>query len=883
MIGVKKTVVVEDWFDAYCEEVKQFFVYVTPSKEVEYLVQDTFKHALHHFSSYQQDQHPKTWLFCIARNVVSAQAQDQSNVMWKRLRNKKKEQNVPKDDETSLNGNEIYLAFCKLPEKQREVLFLNLMIGFSFSRVAEVLHSREKKVKKKYDRALRELEESLSYSRHQLEEAISVLSKEESIPFERKESMKQELRLEMGKNEQKPLYVKKSSNKKSIIAGVSAALMLLTAVYVITDRGESQTESTPADNTEGEKEEQQKQQSVYEFHGNIKSQPNLEYMQYAPGGELLLYVQSTDDGQYEIALQNRSEEEPTILNKIATFDHEFRWSPNGKYIVMYKEDDEQTTSISFIDVEKREVMERTFEAKLHNLIWDEDGNGVFFKESIQASNQYEQITYYSLMDREEKVIASGEQDDKPYNYSIQRTSQSGMKVDKLLLNEGLTTELFFEKQEGEWAKVDEKSYAPYSQAFIDRYLYSRDDKTVKRMSWSRNNEKVIYIEEDDDTQLRKINVWEVGDKGPQTIIPQQEDIENVRSFTWSPDNKYVLTSYTLFNWNVYNMDDFSYTTMKEATQEPVWGPNNQIAVIQSVKANGAGEGVSVYTLQNNNLLKGETIYTFNSNTGTATIYGWDDPSRLNVRFENREFDETAYLSFKYQQDEWQRVVKDTINVHAFQSSIWGLDRIQRDEPYSMWEEINKTSSLSIGDGKEATVHLFANTNTSKANAPAFAYIQYDDKWFRVGRVGYKEDSIQVDTKQYTSDETQEIVINGSKEVDGGFVQQSFIIGFNPTDDNGNYFKKIASIPNLQEIDVDEDGEVELVSTEGGHQLKPFKTVLFLPHFETFDRINVAEATGMEYARLMKKGGQYVIKTGRVENTETAYTYQYRNGELKLID
>ncbi|MYL35016.1 sigma-70 family RNA polymerase sigma factor [Pontibacillus yanchengensis] len=886
---MNERMVVEEWFDAYCEELKCYFVYSIQSQEVEHLVQDTFQHALHHFSSFQQHQYPKTWLFSIAHNVISQQSSEQSsNPIWKRLLSGRGKQKVPLDEETNMNdlNNDIYLAFCKLPENKREVLFLVLLMEFPFTEVAEVLQSSEKKVKNRYDIAWRALEESLPYSMHEIKEVFSKLSKTVSIPFERKEMMKQELRLEVGKHDRKPLHIKKSSNKKGMVAGVSAALILMTAVYVITDRGQSQTQSNPAENVGEENEEQQEKQSVYEFHGEIKSQPNLEYMQYAPGGELLLFVQGTEDGQYEIALQHRSEEEPTILKQIEYFNHEFRWSPNGRYIVMYRDGGEQTTSLTFIDVEKRGVMEQSFEAKLHNVNWEDEGNGLFFQEYIQSNDkEYEQITHYSLSNREEKVIASGVQDDKPYDYSIQRTSPTGIKINKLLANEGIAKDLFFEKQDDEWMKVDETSYAPYSQSFIERYLYLRDDTNVKHMSWSGNNKKVIYVEENKDTRLRSIKIWEVGEESPRLIIPEQEDIQNVRSFTWSSDNKYVLTSYTLFNWNVFNMDDLSYTSMKEATQEPVWGPDHQIAVIQSLNnqkdANDHNEGVSIYTLDNNNQLEGETIHSYNSNAGTATLYGWDDPSRLNVRFENREFDENAYLSFENKQNGWQRVAKDTINAHAFQSSVWGLDSIQRDDPYSMWEEINKTSPLPLGNGEEATVHIFANGNTTKANAPAFAYIRYDNKWFRVGRVGYKDDSIQIDTEQYTSDENREIVINGSNEVDGGFVQQTYIIGFNPTQEQGSYFKIIASIPNFQEIDVDADGDEEMVSTEGGHQLKPFTTVFYIPHFETFDRINVGDAIGSDYARLEKNGDQYVIKTGSEDDSTS--TYQYRNGNLKLID
>lgn len=61
---------ISDWFYLYNQDIYNFLVYYTGTRDVEDLVQDVFIKAGKGLATYRNQSSPKTWLMSIARNIA---------------------------------------------------------------------------------------------------------------------------------------------------------------------------------------------------------------------------------------------------------------------------------------------------------------------------------------------------------------------------------------------------------------------------------------------------------------------------------------------------------------------------------------------------------------------------------------------------------------------------------------------------------------------------------------------------------------------------------------------------------------------------------------------------------------------------------------------
>lgn len=66
-----------NWFNQYSDDIYNFLVYYTGSKDVEDLVQEVFLKVMKKFGQFEGRSHPKTWLITIARRTAVDQRRKQ--------------------------------------------------------------------------------------------------------------------------------------------------------------------------------------------------------------------------------------------------------------------------------------------------------------------------------------------------------------------------------------------------------------------------------------------------------------------------------------------------------------------------------------------------------------------------------------------------------------------------------------------------------------------------------------------------------------------------------------------------------------------------------------------------------------------------------------
>lgn len=155
---------ISDWFYLYSQEIYNFLVYYTGTRDVEDLVQEVFIKAGKGLGSYRQEANPKTWLMRIARNVAIDKARKKEtrlnriSIPW---------QDTLETHQTSSSAEQILLENEKKSElyqlinqqkkKFRDVLILRGIQGLSVSETALILDCKETAVRTNYHRAIQAL------------------------------------------------------------------------------------------------------------------------------------------------------------------------------------------------------------------------------------------------------------------------------------------------------------------------------------------------------------------------------------------------------------------------------------------------------------------------------------------------------------------------------------------------------------------------------------------------------------------------------------------------------------------------------------------------------------------------------------------------------
>ncbi|MCD5325794.1 MULTISPECIES: RNA polymerase sigma factor [Pontibacillus] len=163
---MEERVVIEEWFDAYSDDLYNFLIYYTGSSDVEDLIQETFIKAIRGYNSYKGEAKPKTWLYQIARRVAIDWARKNKRMNGKnhmplqedQLSSSKTPEEVYQLEETK---QEIYRAIRTLKRSYRDLLLLRCVKDFTVQETASVLEWSPNKVRVTYHRAMKALKKEL--------------------------------------------------------------------------------------------------------------------------------------------------------------------------------------------------------------------------------------------------------------------------------------------------------------------------------------------------------------------------------------------------------------------------------------------------------------------------------------------------------------------------------------------------------------------------------------------------------------------------------------------------------------------------------------------------------------------------------------------------
>ncbi|MFT4413049.1 RNA polymerase sigma factor [Fredinandcohnia humi] len=158
---------IEEWFYSYGDDVYNFLIYYTGSKDVEDYVQEVFLRAFKSFSTYEERANPKTWLFTIARNLVVDKSRRKKLLKFfsfDLLPLKSNPIDFSSPEETILKDEmlfEIHNTIHTLKQTYKDVLLSRLILELSVEETATILGWSPSKVNLTFHRALKALQKKL--------------------------------------------------------------------------------------------------------------------------------------------------------------------------------------------------------------------------------------------------------------------------------------------------------------------------------------------------------------------------------------------------------------------------------------------------------------------------------------------------------------------------------------------------------------------------------------------------------------------------------------------------------------------------------------------------------------------------------------------------
>ncbi|MFS0863755.1 RNA polymerase sigma factor [Fredinandcohnia sp. 179-A 10B2 NHS] len=160
----------EEWFYQYGDDVYNFLVYLTGTKDVEDIVQEVFLKALRSISSFEARANPKTWLLTIARNLVIDKSRRKKLFTFFPIdiaQSKLAATDYGDPEKTLLSDetqSEIYYAILSLKQSYKDVLILRLIVELTVDETASVLNWSNSKVTLTYHRAIKALQKKIKFT-----------------------------------------------------------------------------------------------------------------------------------------------------------------------------------------------------------------------------------------------------------------------------------------------------------------------------------------------------------------------------------------------------------------------------------------------------------------------------------------------------------------------------------------------------------------------------------------------------------------------------------------------------------------------------------------------------------------------------------------------
>lgn len=195
-----------------------------------------------------------------------------------------------------------------------------------------------------------------------------------------------------------------------------------------------------------------------------------------------------------------------------------------------------------------------------------------------------------------------------------------------------------------------------------------------------------------------------------------------------------------------------------------------------------------------------------------------------------------------------------------------------EKPENGWKEVRYVERENE-NGKKIIVRLYGK-NAENSNE-IMAYIDYGGKLFNLGVVSsYGIEKVHIFQYDVTNDQKYELMVTG--EV-GAAAAVTKIIHYNQ---QNNTWIQLLETGHTQYVELDHIPGLEIVSASTG-SLPPFVWI-YRWNGQAFEKLDVSEATGNDYAYMLDRYPIYWFATGKItdgKSTGEQKYYAYTNGNL----
>ncbi len=202
----------------------------------------------------------------------------------------------------------------------------------------------------------------------------------------------------------------------------------------------------------------------------------------------------------------------------------------------------------------------------------------------------------------------------------------------------------------------------------------------------------------------------------------------------------------------------------------------------------------------------------------------------------------------------------------------GLKKATPPEGWSLSEDVVVKDA---GNREQIIIKLYVKPDTSPissktATGEVLAFLDDGKDLYEIGNISnYGIIKTEIISQDLNKDGINEIVIKGQSGASSSLYK---VIGLERA--SGRWLQ-LLDTNHTEVMDVDLDGDIELVTTSVG-SLPPF-VLIYEWYGDRFEKLDVAEATGNEYANLINRGTENIVFESGNKNGK--HYYSYKNGEL----
>lgn len=231
------------------------------------------------------------------------------------------------------------------------------------------------------------------------------------------------------------------------------------------------------------------------------------------------------------------------------------------------------------------------------------------------------------------------------------------------------------------------------------------------------------------------------------------------------------------------------------------------------------------------------------------------------------------MVLKHDQADKEDVKKDHKTGKFFKAQP--VVELKKGVPAEVWALSQDIEVKGVGDRDQITVKLYVKpavgTSSSKtATGEVMAFLEDGKNLYEIGIISqYGVISTEVKSQDVNNDGKGEIVIKGQMGASSAMFK---VIG--PDSLSGKWLQ-LLDTDYTEVMDLDMDGSNELVTTSVG-SLPPYVWI-YSWNRDHFEKMDVAEATGNEYANILNRGTGIIRIESGVKDRK--HIYVYKDGEL----